>query len=125
MSELTNNQLQKAVAKLARNSIRLAESIEAWGQALDDEARDTARVAEGIGGMGVDVDTVAETRELAQTLTGINSAVGAYASAARDTAKAAAASHEQIRTTHDEIQEAFNRGATDYTYLDRDWLTQD
>ncbi|WP_331746870.1 hypothetical protein [Streptomyces sp. NBC_00842] len=125
MPDLTNTQLQAAVTKLAKNSTRTAEAIHAWGQALDDEAKDTARVAEGIAGMGVDVDTVSETRELSQTLTGIQAAATAYSSSANNTAKAATASHEQIRITHDGFQEAYRRADADPRNLSRDWLEQE
>jgi hypothetical protein len=125
MPDITNTQLQAAVTALAKKSVRTAEAIQAWGQTLADEARDTARVAEGIATMGVDVDTVSETRELAQTLTGIQAAATAYAASATDTAKSATASHEQIRATHDGFQEAYRRAPVDVSNLNRDWLEQE
>lgn len=125
MPDLTKTQLQAAVTKLAKTSTRTAEAIQAWGQSLNDEARDTAGVAEGIAGLGVDADTVSETRELARSLTGIQDAATAYASTANNTARAATASHEQIRTTHDGIQEAYRRSPVDMSNLNRDWLQQE
>ncbi|MFI6653184.1 hypothetical protein ACIBI8_37045 [Streptomyces sp. NPDC050529] len=125
MPEITNTQLQAAVAALAKKSTRTAEAIQAWGQALADEARDTARVAEGIASIGVDVDTVSETRELAQILTGIEGAATAYASSVNNTAKAATASHDQIRITHDGFQEAYRRAPVDVANVNRDWFEQE
>lgn len=125
MPELTNTQLQAAVAALAKTSTRTAEAIQAWGQALNDETKDVARVAEGIAAMGVDVDSVSETRELARSMDGIQEATTAYASSLNNTARAATASHEQIRTTHDGFQEAYRRAPVDVSTVKRDWFEQE
>ncbi|MFE4915821.1 hypothetical protein ACFRCX_30415 [Streptomyces sp. NPDC056652] len=125
MAELTYKQLLKAVTDLQKDVTRSSEAIRVKAQQMDEEARDTARIAEMIGGMGVDSDTISETRDLSRLMNGVSEAAIAYASAGDNTAKAAKAAYDQAHATHGGIQEAFARAAVDMTSLDRDWLRQD
>lgn len=125
MADLTYKQLQHAVTDLQKNVARAADAISSRAQRIDEEAKDTARVAELIGAMGVDTSTVAETSELARITRGVSEAAIAYASTADTTARAALAAHEQARASHDGLQEAYNRAPVDVSNLKREWLRQD
>lgn len=125
MADLTYKQLQKTVTDLAKDVTRGSEAIHAAAQRIDGEAQDTARVAEMIGGMGVDTATVAETRELSKITQGVSEAAIAYASAGDNTAKAAQAAHDQARASHGGIQEAYSRATVDISNLKREWLQQE
>lgn len=125
MADLTYKQLQKAVTDLGKEVTKASEAIHIRARQIDDQARDTARVAELIGAMGVDTATVSETHHLSRIMLGVSEAAIAYASASDNTAKAAAAAHEQARTTHDGINEAVGRAPVDVSDLDREWLRQD
>ncbi|MEW2402144.1 hypothetical protein [Streptomyces sp. NPDC046862] len=127
MPEITYRQLQKAVVDLAKDTARNAEAIQAAGQQIDEEARDTARVAEQIGAMNVDTPTIAETREVSKIMEGLSQAVIQHCAAARNTSAAAEAAYDANRTSHDGINEAFARspvGAAIYN-INRDWLRQE
>lgn len=126
MADLTFTQLQKAVADLQVNTARAAEAIRSRAKRIDEEAQDTARVAEMIASLNVDNDTVAETKQVARIMQGVSQAAIAYASASDTTAKAAKAAHEQAKNTHSGIQEAVSRSnVTNVFDLNREWLRQE
>ena len=126
MADLTYKQLQQAVADLAKEVTRTAEAIRSRGQQINDEATDTARVAEHISRLNVDSETVAETRELAKMFAGVSEAAIAYASAGDNTAKAAQAAGEQAKESHGGIHEAVSRsGVNGIHNVKREWFTQE
>lgn len=125
MAELTYKQLLKEVADVRNEVVRGAEAIRKESARIDDEAKDTASIAEMIAGMGVDTSTVAETRELSKIMAGLSKATIAYANAGDTTAKMADAAHQQARTTHAGIQEAYTRSPVDLQGLNREWLRQE
>lgn len=125
MADLTYKQLQKAVTDLAKDVAKGSETIRTVAQQIDEEAQDTARVAEAIGGMGVDRDTVSETSELSKIMRGVSEAALAYASAGDNTTKAAKAAYDQAHTTHNGIQEAYSRSTVNISNLNREWLRQE
>lgn len=125
-SDLTHARLKRTVATFAKVAAQDAEAIRILAKTLDDEAQDTARVAEGIAALNVDPDTVAETRELAKIMAGISEATLTYASGADTTAKRAQAAHDTAGRTHDGIDEAFARSTATGVYdLNRSWLSQE
>ncbi|MGW5529403.1 hypothetical protein [Streptomyces xanthochromogenes] len=121
----TNTALKKAVAELEKSVTRSADAIGARAQALADEAQDTQRVAEMIGGMGVDSSTVGETKDIAKTLDALAAGARSYASAGHTTAKSAQAAHDQTRASHDAVQDAYRRAPVDISNMNREWLTQE
>ena len=123
--KLTYRQLQKAVTDLQKAVARGSEAITVRAQHIDDEAKDTTRVAEMIGSMGVDTSTVAETQQLSRIMRGVSEAAITYASKADATARAAGAAYEQARTSHGGIHEAYTRAPVDVSNLDREWLRQE
>jgi hypothetical protein len=126
MADLTYKQLQQAVTELGKNVARASEAIRVKAKQIDEEATDTARVAEMIGAMSVDNATVAETRELAKITAGLSQAAIAYATAGDNTTKAAQAAHDQARTTHGGIQEAVSRSNVAGIHdVNREWLRQE
>jgi hypothetical protein len=127
MPELTYAQLAKATANLARDITRSAEAIRVHAKNIDDEAKDTTRVAECIAGLKVDTATVAETREVGRIMAGLSEAALAYASAGDDTARAAQAASDQNKASHSGIGEAVSRSPVgrEIYDLDRGWLTQE
>jgi hypothetical protein len=127
MPELTYAQLAKATANLARDITRSTEAIRVHAKNIDDEAKDTTRVAECIAGLKVDTATVAETREVGRIMAGLSEAVLAYASAGDDTARTAQAAHDQNKASHARIGEAITRSPVGREIYDTDrgWLTQE
>lgn len=124
-ADLKYQQLQKAVTDLGKQVVRASEAILVHAQNITNEARDTARTAEGIGALGVDHATVAETLALAQLMDGLSDSAYAYASAADTTSKAAKAAHDQNQASHGGIAEAVQRSTVDVSGLNRDWLRQE
>lgn len=125
MPDLTYKQLLKSTADLAQEVMSNAQAVQADGQYVDTEARDTARVAEMIGSMGVDQETLGETRQLAGIITGVSQGAIDYVSAADTTARTARAAHDQARTSHGGIHEAYRRAPVDISNMKPDWLRQD
>jgi methyl-accepting chemotaxis protein len=125
MADLKYRQLQKAVTDLGREVTRGAEAIHARAQKIDEEAQDTARLAEQIHGMGVDPDTISETRETAKLMASLSAGARTYASAGDTTARAAKAAHDQAHASHDGINEKINRSPVDVSNLNREWLRQE
>lgn len=125
MADLTLNQLKKAVAGVANRTTRRGEALRTLARLTDEEARDTARIADGIGTMNVDVDTVSETQELARIMAGLSAAALAYATATDTTTRHARAAHDQAQASHGGIQEAVQRATVDVRNLNREWLRQE
>lgn len=125
MADITYKQLKAAVENLAKEVNRASDAIRAKAQQIDEEAKDTARIAEMIAGMGVDTATVGETRDLSRLMNGVSEAAITYASAGDNTAKSASAAAIQAHVTHGGIQEAVSRSPVDVRNLDREWLRQD
>ena len=124
--ELTYTQLRSAVADLRTNIARGAEAIRARAVEMSDEAQDTGRVAEMVGAMRVDTETVGETRELSRIMHGLSDAVIEYAGAADTTARQAGAAYDQAQATHGGIQEAVSRSPVSGIHeVDRDWFRQE
>lgn len=125
MTDLTYQQLQTAVSALAKTIAADADAIRSFAQNIDFEATDTARVADGIGAMKVDTETVGETHQLSKIMFGLSEAAIQYASYADNTARAAAAVHAQAHRTHDGMQEAFTRSPVDLSDVNRTWFLQE
>lgn len=123
MTEIKNKQLQAAVTALGKSVTKDAGAIRGIAAEIRDDVNDTARVAEQIAGLGVDPASVAETRELAQTMGTVSAASDAYASASDTTARMATAAVNQARASHDGIQEAVNRSPVNVSGLNRQWVT--
>ncbi|MCX5001005.1 hypothetical protein [Streptomyces longwoodensis] len=122
----TYKQLLADVTELAHQVVRDADALRAWGQYIDTEATDTARIADQIGGRRIDPDTVAETRQLSQLLAGLSEQAIAYASAGDTTAAAARGAHQQAQASHAQIRDAVNASpATNIHDVDHTWLTQE
>jgi hypothetical protein len=124
MADLTYRQLQAATTALAQDIARSAEANQAEAGHIEADARDTARISEMIAGMGVDSATVAETRELAKATSILGDAARSYATAGNTTARAAKAAHDQARSSHGGINEAYNRAQVDVRNLKPEWLRQ-
>ena len=125
-SDLTHARLKRAVATFAKCAAQDAEAIRVLAKTLDDEAQDTARIAEGIAALRVDTATVAETHELSKIMAGVSEATIAYASGANTASKLAQAAHDTAARTHDGIEEAFARSSATGVYdLNRSWLSQE
>jgi hypothetical protein len=126
MADLTYKELQKAVTDLKRDVTRASEAIRTKAKKIEEEAQDTSRVAEMIGGMGVDSSTTSETRDLSRIMKGVSEAAIAYASCGDTTARAASAAYDQAHTTHGGIQEAVSRAPVDRIHdVNREWLRQE
>lgn len=127
MPDLTYGQLAKATAALAKDIARSSEAIRSHAEAIKDEAKDTARIAESIGALRVDPATVGETREVARLMDGVAGAVIDYASAGDTTARTAKAAYDQNKASHSAIGEAAARSTAgrDVYDVNRIWLTQE
>lgn len=125
MSDLTYKQLLKSTSDLAQEVMANAQAVQADGQYVDNEARDTGRVADMIGSMGVDPETLGETRQLAGIVSGVSQGAIAYVAAADTTARTARAAHDQTRSSHGGIHQAYQRAPVDISNMKPDWLRQD
>ncbi|MEV5703468.1 hypothetical protein AB0L55_39075 [Streptomyces anthocyanicus] len=125
MTDLTLAQLQKQVTDIANRTARRGEAIRILAQQIDTEARDTGRIADGIGAMGVDNETISECHDLARTVAGLSDRTLAYAAKSTDTAAAARAAHDQAHASHAGIREQFRAAPVDTRDLDTRWLTQE
>lgn len=126
MPDSTYDQLVTDVTALAQQVVRDADTLRAWGQHIDTEAKETARISDQIGARRIDPDTVAETRELSKQLAGLSEGAIAYASASDNTAAAARAAHDQAKASHSAISEAVRRSpATNIHEVDNTWFTQE
>ncbi|MEU9998117.1 hypothetical protein [Streptomyces sp. NPDC050848] len=126
MAELTYRQLCTAVAELEKSIVSSSDAIQANAAWMDEEAQDTARVADMIATMNVDRYTVGETQALARIMRGVSEAALAYASAGDTTAKAVSIVGAQARTTHEGVQERVSRSNVDGIHdVHRDWFEQE
>ena len=127
MADLTYKQLQAAVTAVAKDVTRASEAIRGEARRIDEEATDTARIADVISSLRVDKATVAETRELSRIMAGLSEAAIAYATCGDTTAKTAQAAHDQNHSSHDGIHHAVQRSSVgrDIHDLDREWLRQE
>jgi G3E family GTPase len=123
--DLTYNQLLLEVDALQRQANRDREEIHMVAAQIDEEATDTARIADLIGAMKVDPATVAETRELAQIMAGVSESALQQAATAENTSTTARAAYDTAVTSHSGIQEAINRANVDGLYdISPDWFEQ-
>ncbi|MFD8839834.1 hypothetical protein [Streptomyces griseofuscus] len=127
MTDLTYSQLTRAITEFTDTVMRSSGAIHARAQALDDEARDTTRIAEQIGAMRVDNATISETRELARIMVGLSEQALAYATAGDTTARTAKAAGEQANASHGDFYEAASRSiiGNDVYDIDREWFRQE
>lgn len=123
MAQIKNKQLQQAITALGKNVTRDAEAIRSAALAIREDAQDTSRVAEQIAGLGVDPESVGETRDLAKAMEAVGQASDAYSSASDNTARMAQAAVTQARASHDGIHEAVSRSPVDVSGLNRSWIT--
>jgi hypothetical protein len=103
---LTYLQLLRDTRDLARDIRRATEQHKKMAAVLDSEAKDTGRIAEQIAALNVDAATIAETREVDRIMRGLSQSALAYATAAEETSRAAAAAEQETRTIHGGIHEA-------------------
>ncbi|CAK7288662.1 hypothetical protein [Streptomyces misionensis] len=127
MADLTYTQLTKEIADFTTTVIKSSGAIQARAQALDEDARDTNRIAEQIGAMRVDKATIAETRELAKIMAGLSEQAIAYASAGDTTARVAKAAGDQANASHGGFYEAAARSiiGADVYDINREWFRQE
>jgi hypothetical protein len=126
MPDSTYDSLVAEVTALSQQVVRDADTLRAWGQHIDTEAKETARVSDQIGARRIDPDTVAETRELSKQLAGLSEDAVAYANAGDNTAAAARAAHDQAKASHAGISEAVRSStATNIDDVDPTWLAQE
>ncbi|MFF2411875.1 hypothetical protein [Streptomyces sp. NPDC058092] len=123
MAQIKNKQLQQAITALGKSVTRDAEAIRNAALAIREDAQDTGRVAEQIAGLGVDPESVGETRDLAKAMEAVGQASDAYSSASDNTARMAQAAVAQARASHDGIHEAVSRSPVDVSGLNRSWIT--
>lgn len=125
MPELTYRQLVQSLHELTADLARSADAIRARAKFLEDEAQDTANIAELIGAMAVDNETIVETRELAMMMRGVAESADDYASAAWNTSKLADAATTQAHASHGGINEAVNASPANGIHdVKRAWFDQ-
>jgi hypothetical protein len=120
---LTYRELLRETRALAKGVRHATETHKKLAAAMDEQAKDTGRVAEQIAAMKVDTATVAETREVARIMQGLSTSALAYASAADEASRAATAAERQTVSDHSGIKEAADRSPV--TMADRSWYTQE
>lgn len=126
MPDLTYEQFLKTVTDFGQEVTANAESIRAWAAYIDEEAKDTSRVAEMIGARRVDRDTIAETEQLAKIMAGVSEQAIQYAARGDTTARFAQASHDQAKDSHQGIHEAVNNSpAVGIHDVDSEWLAKE
>lgn len=106
---LTYRELRRETRLLAKEIRQATDAHRKTAATLDDEAKDTGRIAEQIASLNVDTATVAETREVSRITRGISETALSYATAAHEAAVAAAAAERQAVNDHGGIQEAADR----------------
>lgn len=120
---LTFRELLKETRALAKEIRQATGAHKTLAKTLTDEAKDTGRVAEQIVALNVDQATIAETRELASIMQGLSTATLAYATAADEASRAAAAAERQAVTDHGGIQQAADRSPV--RMANASWYTQE
>ncbi|GAA2774398.1 hypothetical protein [Kitasatospora cinereorecta] len=109
MPALTYRSLLRQTRALAKAIRGATEKHKKMAKAMEDEAKDTGRIAEQIGALKVDAATVAETREVSRIMQGLSTAALAYATSAEEASRAATAAEREAMRLHDGIQEAHDR----------------
>ena len=117
MAELTYKQLQRTVDALARDVMQHSGAVQQDAQALDREAKDTARTGEVIAAIGVDPATVADAQQLA-TIT-------ASPPAGHTPSPPAPAAGAPARASHGGNHEAYTRATVDISRMKPEWLRQE
>ncbi|WP_223772465.1 hypothetical protein [Streptomyces sp. 135] len=126
MSDLTYKQLRAQVLAYEKSLGKSAEQIRSQAKIIDDDAKDTGRLADQIAGKSVDPETIGETRDLMKITAGVSEGASEFASAADDTAKQARAAADQAKTSYGGLQEAMDRSNLIGKYdIHADWLTQE
>jgi len=126
VADLRYEQFVRDVTDFAKEIGADAENLRGWAQFIDQEATDTARVADGLGAKRVDPETVAECQHLAKLMTGVSEQAITYASAGDTTTRLARAGHDETVATHQGIHEQVNASpASGIHDVDNDWLTQE
>lgn len=120
---LTFGQLLRETRTLARAVRNGTETHRKLATTMDEQARDTGRIAEQIAALKVDTETVAETREVARIMLGLSTSAIAYATAADDASRAASAAEQRTITDHGGIKEAADRSPA--PMADRGWYRQE
>lgn len=120
---LTYVELLRETRALARDVRRATERHKKMASAMDGQAKDTGRIAEQIAALKVDPATVAETREVGRIMQGVSVAALAYANAADEASRAAAAAEQETVTTHGGIKEARDRSPVEMA--NRTWYEQE
>lgn len=120
---LIYSELLHETRALARDVRRATAAHRKLATAMDEHAKDTGRVAEQIAALKVDAATVAETREVARIMQGMSTAAIAYADAADEASRTAAAAEQQTIATHGGIKEARDRSPVEMA--DRGWYGQE
>ncbi|MGO4417415.1 hypothetical protein AB4Z54_01195 [Streptomyces sp. MCAF7] len=121
--KITYKQLRREVQALSKNVRKGGEQIKQRTKAIDEAVKDTGKVADQIGRMGVAPATISETRELSKIMAGVRTAVLAYATSTDTTGKAADAADAQARASHEGISQAVGR-SPDHA-KDHRWYTQE
>ncbi|MFI1568201.1 hypothetical protein ACH4ZX_35165 [Streptomyces sp. NPDC020490] len=121
--KITYKQLRTEVQALAKNVRKGGEQVRQRAKAMESAAKDTGRVAESIGRMGVAQATIAETAELAKIMDGTSKAILAYSTSTDTTGKAADAADAQAKASHDGINTAVGRSPDHAT--DHRWYQQE
>lgn len=125
MPELTYRQLRQALTELAADLAKSADVIHARAKFLEDEAHDTATIAEIISAMAVDNETIVETRELAMMMRGVGESAEDYGMTAWRTAKLADAANTTAHNSHGGINEAVNASTANGIHdVKRRWFHQ-
>ncbi|WP_432021349.1 hypothetical protein [Streptomyces sp. 1222.5] len=122
-AQITYRQLRTEVQALAKSVRRGGEQVRQRAKALEDAAKDTAKVAEAIGRMGVARSTIAETADLAKVMDGTAKAILSYSTSTDTTGKAADAADAQAKASHDGINTAVGRSPDHAT--DHRWYRQE
>ncbi|MFI1890470.1 hypothetical protein [Streptomyces jumonjinensis] len=121
--QITYGQLRAEVKALAKNVRKGGEQVRERAKALDKAAKDTGKIAEAIGRMGVARATIAETAELAKIMAGTSKVILSYSSSTDTTGKAADAADAQAKASHGGIAAAVGRSPEHAT--DRRWYRQE
>ncbi|MER7817410.1 hypothetical protein [Streptomyces sp. NPDC096153] len=121
--QITYKQLRTEVRALAKNVRKGGEQVRERAKVLEAAAKDTGKVAESIGRMGVAQATIAETAELAKIMDGTSKAILKYSTSTDTTGKAAEAADAQAKASHNGINAAVGRSPDHAT--DHRWYRQE
>lgn len=118
--------LQREFQDLMKEVTVIAADFAATASDIDADATDIMHNAQMIAAKRVDRSTVSETQQVAKTLRGLQAQAKTGSAKALDAVRVIRAAHQQLKTTHDGIQEAFNRSPVDNKQLsavDPTWVT--